>query len=396
MYGFSHVITLDVTNILVILIPACFMFWMLNSLYRLSSLTELHSSLSHHNLVDYEAYGAFQSHSNARQAPESPAAAPPEDPEDDTQSIDNAREFFDALLRFRQTKLHPPDRVQTLSIPFELHKDSLSLHTASVAATCSSSSPSPSEPLPAPAPDAPRLITGLQFDLSVSRSASVRLFWSVSPARLSRLLHLPSPNPDDSTGGDPSSSPLATESDEDGEPDALLSKLSQACSLAYYFDHGPAESTRHAFQLDAADLPPQELQEALLPSSDPNLALVVVVSDPSSPSHRLFVTCRILQNSLSMADQYYQCPGGVYQVGEIYGTNDKETECSVCMSEARDVVLLPCGHFCVGKRCLGKLTQCPLCRTTIRSYLQGISRQIPNVSATEDISNTLILDMDTP
>ncbi len=41
--------------------------------------------------------------------------------------------------------------------------------------------------------------------------------------------------------------------------------------------------------------------------------------------------------------------------------------CRVCYSERVDTVLIPCGHLCCCSSCAGRLTNCPICRQSIRS-----------------------------
>ena len=58
----------------------------------------------------------------------------------------------------------------------------------------------------------------------------------------------------------------------------------------------------------------------------------------------------------------------------------QESQCVVCMSDARSVVLIPCGHLAVCQSCYSRLQQCPICRSlirgAIRSYLSWITNPI--------------------
>jgi hypothetical protein len=52
---------------------------------------------------------------------------------------------------------------------------------------------------------------------------------------------------------------------------------------------------------------------------------------------------------------------------EIYGMDTHAPdECVVCMTEARDVMVLPCRHMCLCRGCADTLRQqshkCPICR----------------------------------
>lgn len=42
-------------------------------------------------------------------------------------------------------------------------------------------------------------------------------------------------------------------------------------------------------------------------------------------------------------------------------------KCYICFSGARDHAINPCFHMCVCVTCAARLTQCPMCRATIRS-----------------------------
>ena len=49
----------------------------------------------------------------------------------------------------------------------------------------------------------------------------------------------------------------------------------------------------------------------------------------------------------------------------------QESVCVVCMSAARSVVLIPCGHLAVCQSCYGRLQQCPVCRSLIRGAIRS-------------------------
>lgn len=50
---------------------------------------------------------------------------------------------------------------------------------------------------------------------------------------------------------------------------------------------------------------------------------------------------------------------------------NSESVCVVCMSAARAVVLMPCGHLAVCQSCYVRLQQCPVCRTVIRGAIRS-------------------------
>lgn len=48
-------------------------------------------------------------------------------------------------------------------------------------------------------------------------------------------------------------------------------------------------------------------------------------------------------------------------------TSVTKRTCCVCLAKPLQVVLIPCGHACVCKRCSRKLDKCPLCRLDIQA-----------------------------
>ena len=67
----------------------------------------------------------------------------------------------------------------------------------------------------------------------------------------------------------------------------------------------------------------------------------------------------------------------VGQASEIKGqAADKEeaAECTICLSETANTILMPCGHMCVCLECAkaiqkSKHNHCPICRGTIQSLI---------------------------
>jgi hypothetical protein len=44
--------------------------------------------------------------------------------------------------------------------------------------------------------------------------------------------------------------------------------------------------------------------------------------------------------------------------------------CSICMDNIRDIIFTPCHHSIVCNECCSKLTECPMCRTSIKSTIK--------------------------
>ena len=47
--------------------------------------------------------------------------------------------------------------------------------------------------------------------------------------------------------------------------------------------------------------------------------------------------------------------------------DNNESECIICMDNACDIVIVPCGHYCMCSECSKRLTkrECPICRGRI-------------------------------
>lgn len=69
---------------------------------------------------------------------------------------------------------------------------------------------------------------------------------------------------------------------------------------------------------------------------------------------------------------------GLLHLKDVYGLEDDDTDCLICLSEPRDVILLPCRHTCICKACLHQMltARCPVCRTGIDSYLSFDPKEV--------------------
>jgi hypothetical protein len=83
--------------------------------------------------------------------------------------------------------------------------------------------------------------------------------------------------------------------------------------------------------------------------------------------------------SVKVMKQIYQLGGQRFEhFGEVFGTEDGNTEenhqCVICISEERNIVLLPCRHLCLCVGCATILRQqsnkCPMCRGTVDSIVE--------------------------
>ena len=61
-------------------------------------------------------------------------------------------------------------------------------------------------------------------------------------------------------------------------------------------------------------------------------------------------------------------------MNDVYGLaaddGENSSECLVCMSEAKSVLLLPCRHLCVCAECFDSFQQqkCPVCRAPLEEW----------------------------
>lgn len=49
--------------------------------------------------------------------------------------------------------------------------------------------------------------------------------------------------------------------------------------------------------------------------------------------------------------------------------DEETTECCVCLSEEKDTIFYPCGHYHCCNDCAKKLKDCPICRTNIEQLV---------------------------
>jgi hypothetical protein len=87
---------------------------------------------------------------------------------------------------------------------------------------------------------------------------------------------------------------------------------------------------------------------------------------------------------------FVQTKEGFFQLQEIYGSNENEVdfseECVVCLTNDREIILLPCRHNCSCHTCFLHLDKCPICRSVIKAF---IVLKPPTVVKIEEIEKEL-------
>ena len=68
--------------------------------------------------------------------------------------------------------------------------------------------------------------------------------------------------------------------------------------------------------------------------------------------------------------------GSVYCVEELFGVDASSSpDCLVCLTERKDVLLLPCRHASICHTCHKSVTRCPVCRSGILSYMRWVDEE---------------------
>jgi hypothetical protein len=121
--------------------------------------------------------------------------------------------------------------------------------------------------------------------------------------------------------------------------------------------------------------------------TDADQPVVVLVMDPAAASAHAFG----VDNNCSRRHVFVSGAEAV-EINEVFGQDDDEEDCVVCLSETKSVILMPCLHMCVCISCNRMIDRCPVCRASIQRFLSqgpGIplaSQLQPNLrSSTSDV-----------
>ena len=131
------------------------------------------------------------------------------------------------------------------------------------------------------------------------------------------------------------------------------------------------------------DTPPPESSESS-PSSDP----------PAGQKQKFlsYLSVDLEKGTSTVVTQKLQIDNEVFEVEDIFGasvdeapTTEDATEerkpieeddaCVICLTEAKDTLVMPCRHRCLCEGCASNLrsqtNKCPMCRTPIEGLLKG-------------------------
>jgi hypothetical protein len=74
----------------------------------------------------------------------------------------------------------------------------------------------------------------------------------------------------------------------------------------------------------------------------------------------------IVSNPLAVSTSL---PSKVKEDDKVDSHNIASDECVICLTEALQVILMPCRHMCVCTDCLLYIDRCPVCRSTFDQHL---------------------------
>ena len=71
------------------------------------------------------------------------------------------------------------------------------------------------------------------------------------------------------------------------------------------------------------------------------------------------------RTSQSQSESMMALPGEVSP-----GVEDRSKTCAICFINPKNVVVLPCRHFCICPTCVTSINKCPICRTGMTGSMQ--------------------------
>eukprot|EP00475_Leptophrys_vorax_P032730 TRINITY_DN5089_c0_g1_i1.p1 TRINITY_DN5089_c0_g1~~TRINITY_DN5089_c0_g1_i1.p1 ORF type:complete len:528 (-),score=144.65 TRINITY_DN5089_c0_g1_i1:34-1617(-) len=121
----------------------------------------------------------------------------------------------------------------------------------------------------------------------------------------------------------------------------------------------------------------------------------VLILKPSIPlpflsqDENLTKNLEIFCSKVSVSHHCVVGHGAVWEINDIFGIESKnkhhnnqqkrrlsthsmeiQDDCSICLTEVKNVILLPCRHCCVCHLCFEKIDKCPVCRSQFTSFIR--------------------------
>lgn len=78
---------------------------------------------------------------------------------------------------------------------------------------------------------------------------------------------------------------------------------------------------------------------------------------------------RVKKNSITIIDDINVITEKIKNL-KVYDVDDRIEECTICMENKKEIVFIPCGHYCACMSCykqIGKI--CPSCRQKITDHV---------------------------
>jgi hypothetical protein len=69
------------------------------------------------------------------------------------------------------------------------------------------------------------------------------------------------------------------------------------------------------------------------------------------------------------ATQFLLLPHAAVHLQSVFGLEGDGSECSICLTAPKEVLLLPCRHLCVCQSCLVQIDKCPVCRSEFAEHI---------------------------
>ncbi|CAG9317620.1 unnamed protein product [Blepharisma stoltei] len=145
---------------------------------------------------------------------------------------------------------------------------------------------------------------------------------------------------------------------------------------SHYFEPGDRQHFSHLSPIEIGRFSDDELD-----FKDKKTFPVIIEMTPESETMPQILTsyfkiCKSEdQYSLTCLRQKISINGVIHELKDLYGYKSEGLECSICLTEKKEMVVLPCNHACLCAACAEHLKAdakklCPICRGPIRQILK--------------------------